>query len=135
MSASPDLDRPIIRAVEPQIFVADFAKALAFYVDALGFAVRFTYGEPPFYGQVVRDAGVLDLRHVDGPVIDRSADEDLLSAAFTVSNARKLYVEYQERGVPFRAPLRREPWHAEREGAFIVEDPDGNLLLFAGRTD
>jgi hypothetical protein len=38
-------------------------------------------------------------------------------------------------GGRFRQPLTREPWHAEGQGAFIVEDPYGNLLLFAGRTD
>jgi hypothetical protein len=33
------------------------------------------------------------------------------------------------RGVTFAQTLRREPWGAK---TFIVKDPDGNLLLFAG---
>ena len=34
------------------------------------------------------------------------------------------------------AALRaRQPWHAENHADFIIADPDGNLLLFAGRTD
>ncbi len=33
------------------------------------------------------------------------------------------------------AGARREPWHGQGQGSFVVEDPDGNLLLFGGRTD
>jgi catechol 2,3-dioxygenase-like lactoylglutathione lyase family enzyme len=127
--------RPVILNVEPQAFVTDFARALSFYTEKLGFTVGFTYGEPPFYGQVVRDAGMLNLRLVGAPAIDRSAGRDLLTAAFMVSNAKQLFVEYQDRGVPFREKLHREPWHGQGQGDFIVEDPDGNLLLFGGRTD
>jgi hypothetical protein len=34
--------------------------------------------------------------------------------------------------VTFAQPLQREPWGAK---TFIVKDPDGNLLLFAGPAD
>ncbi len=49
---------------EPQLFIADMAAALAFYAGPLGFSVAFTYGDPPFYGQVVRDNVRLNLRCV-----------------------------------------------------------------------
>ena len=42
-------------AAYPQLFVADMAVTVAFYRDRLGFEVAFLAGEPPFYGQVVRD--------------------------------------------------------------------------------
>jgi hypothetical protein len=32
--------------------------------------VVFVYGEPPFYAQVKRDGGLLNLKHMDAPVID-----------------------------------------------------------------
>ncbi|MFI4935930.1 MAG: VOC family protein [Caulobacterales bacterium] len=128
--------RPVIWTVEPQIFVTDMPRALEFYTEKLGFTVGFVYGEPPFYAQVVRDGAMLNLRHVDQPVLVRAGpDADLLSAAFTVSNAKQLFAEYQARAVPFRQTLHREPWHGQGQGAFIVEDPDGNLLDFGGRTD
>jgi catechol 2,3-dioxygenase-like lactoylglutathione lyase family enzyme len=126
--------RPVILTVEPQLFVTDMPRALAFYEAMLGFNVGFVYGEPPFYAQVVRDGAMLNLRHVDRQAIDRSG-EDLLSASMTVSNAKQLFLEYEARAVPFRQTLSREPWHGQGQGAFIVEDPDGNLLLFGGRTD
>jgi hypothetical protein len=78
---------------------------------------------------------MLDLRHVDRPAIDRSAGEDLLSAAITTSHARELFQEFEARGLVFRQRLTREPWHGPGRASFIVEDPDGNLLAFGGDTD
>lgn len=137
MSSTPQPypSRPILTNVEPQIFVADMARALDFYREKLGFKVGFTYGEPPFYAQVVRDAAMANLRWVKEPVLDRSRERDLLSAAFSVSHAKLLFQELQEAGVSFHQSLTREPWHSAGHGSFIVADPDGNLLLFGGRTD
>jgi catechol 2,3-dioxygenase-like lactoylglutathione lyase family enzyme len=127
--------QPILLNIEPCLFVTDFPRALAFFTETLGFKVGLTYGEPPFFGQVVRDAAILALRHVDAPAIDRAQGSDLLSASIAVSNAKQLFLEFQAKGVAFHQPLRREPWHGQGQGAFIVADPDGNLLLFGGRTD
>ena len=52
---SETLSKPTLLAAEPQLFVADIAVSCAFYTRQLGFSVAFTYGEPPFYAQVVRD--------------------------------------------------------------------------------
>jgi catechol 2,3-dioxygenase-like lactoylglutathione lyase family enzyme len=131
-TAAQALARPVLLAAEPQLFVADIAASCAFYTTKLGFSVAFTYGEPPFYGQVFRDGARLNLRCVSAPVLDprRRDQEDLLSAAITLDDAKPLFLEYQAAGVPFHQALRAEPWGAR---TFIVRDPDGNLLLFAGR--
>ena len=94
----------------------------------------FTYGEPPFYGQVKRDNARLNLRMVCEPVFvgDIREREQLLAASMTVGSAaeiRQLFVQYQSAGVDFQQTLKQEPWGAR---TFIVRDPDGNLLLFAG---
>jgi hypothetical protein len=52
-----------------------------------------------------------------------------------VSNARALFDDFRAVGAPFHQPLERASWQAEGTGAFIVRDPDGNLILFSGRTD
>ena len=116
---------------EPQLFVADIGKSCGFYVQKLGFKVGFTYGEPPFYGQVNRDGARLNLRHVDRPVFNAElrAREDLLSATVIVEAVKSLFLEYQERGIAFHQALRTDPWGAR---TFIVADPDGNLICFAG---
>ena len=123
-----------LAAAQPQLYVRDLVASTEFYSRMLGFSVAFAYGEPPFYGQVVRDGARLNLRQVDGPVIDpvRRDAEQLLAASITLEDAKPLFLEYQKAGVDFAQPLRTEPWGAR---TFIVRDPDGNLLLFAGRDD
>ncbi|MGD0506846.1 MAG: VOC family protein, partial [Terriglobales bacterium] len=40
-----------------------------------------------------------------------------------------LFLEFQSAGVAFHQTLKKQPWGAKN---FVVKDPDGNLLLFAG---
>jgi hypothetical protein len=46
----------VLNSIEAQPFVANVQNSCDFYTSKLGFAVAFTYGNPPFYGQVVRDS-------------------------------------------------------------------------------
>ena len=122
----------MIIASEPQLFVSDLEAARAFYVGKLGFKVVLSYGEPPFWAQVARDGGCLNLRSVELPVFDsgfRSREPDAVSATLTLDEAEPLFREFQKAGVAFRQTLRTEEWGAR---TFIVEDPDGNLIAFAG---
>ena len=118
-------------AAEPQLYVRDIVASTTFYSTMLGFSVAFTYGEPPFYCQVFRDGARLNLRQVDDPVFDpvRRDTEGLLAASITLEDAKPLFLEYENAGVEFVQRLRTEPWGAR---TFIVRDPDGNRLLFAG---
>lgn len=124
--------QPEILGVHPQIFVTDMRRAVHFYQDELGFSVEYLYGEPPYYGLVVRDAAGLNLRHVDQlPVDARLRDrEDLLAVTIIVRNAKALFVGYKESGLSFHQTYREQPWGAHD---FIVTDPDGNLIHFASR--
>jgi catechol 2,3-dioxygenase-like lactoylglutathione lyase family enzyme len=129
-TATATAAKPVLLNAQPQLFVADIRASCDFFVDKLGFAVVFIYGEPPFYAQVKRDGAFLNLRHADAPPIDPGLRdrEDFLAASLTVDDVDALYLEFQKSGVPFRQTLRKEPWGAT---TFIVKDPDGNLLLFA----
>lgn len=129
--------RPILNSIEAHLFVANIKSSCDFYADKLGFAVAFVYGDPPYYGQVIRDNARLNLRLVCEPVFasDIREREHLLSATITVATAeeiKQLFLSYQASGVPFHQTLKKEPWGAK---SFIVTDPDGNLLLFAGPAD
>jgi catechol 2,3-dioxygenase-like lactoylglutathione lyase family enzyme len=126
--------KAVIAGAEPQLFVADIKSSCDFFTRKLGFVIAFTYGEPPFYAQVTRDGARINLRCVEHPVIDAALRdrEQLLSASLTVANApeiKALFLEFQAAGVTLFQTLKREPWGARD---FIVRDPDGNLLLFAG---
>jgi len=126
------LSKATLLAAEPQLFVADVDASCNFYTKKLGFNVAFTYGEPHFYGQVFRDRARLNFRHLDEPAIPTELRdrEHLLSASITVDDAEPLFLEFQATGVAFHQTLQTEPWGAR---TFIVRDPDGNLILFAGR--
>jgi catechol 2,3-dioxygenase-like lactoylglutathione lyase family enzyme len=126
--------RPVLTAIEAQLFVADIKSSCDFYTKKLGFAVEFIYGDPPYYGQVVRDNARLNLRLVCEPVFvaDVRKREHLLSASITVATPNEikdLFLSYQAAGVSFDQALKKEPWGAR---TFVVSDPDENLILFAG---
>jgi catechol 2,3-dioxygenase-like lactoylglutathione lyase family enzyme len=119
---------------EPQLFVTDIERACDFFREKLGFSLVFSHGKPPFYAQVGRDAARLNLRCVERPVIESTVRdrEELLSVSMTVATAdeiKLLFIEFQSAGVAFHRTLKKQPWSAKN---FIVKDPDGNLLLFAG---
>ena len=119
----------MLTGAEPQLFVADIEASCRFFVDKLGFEVVFTYGTPPYYGQVRRDAARLNLRRVDAPVMDpaRRDSEEWLAA--TITDAAALFASVEAAGGEFARRLGTEPWGAR---TFIVRDPDGNLIYFAG---
>jgi catechol 2,3-dioxygenase-like lactoylglutathione lyase family enzyme len=122
-------------AAEPQLFVSDIEAACRFYVKKLGFGIAFSYGEPAFYAQVFRDGARLNLREVAGPVFDSgflAKEQGVLAATLTLDDAKPLFLEFQGAGAPFRQTLKTEPWGTR---TFIVEDPDGNLICFAGAAD
>lgn len=128
------LQATLIAAI-PQLFVSNIAASCDFFTAKLGFAVEFAYGEPPFYAQVKRGGAQIALRHVDRDVMDKivvamKADVDMLAASMSVDDVQALYSEFQAAHAAFHQDLRTEEWGAR---TFIVRDPDGNLLLFAGR--
>jgi uncharacterized glyoxalase superfamily protein PhnB len=126
--------RPVLSSIEAQLFVTNIKSSCDFYTNKLGFAVEFIYGDPPYYGQVVRDNARLNLRLVVEPVFvaDVRKREHLLSASIRVATAneiKQLFLSYQAAGVSFHQALKKEPWGAR---TFVVSDPDENLILFAG---
>jgi catechol 2,3-dioxygenase-like lactoylglutathione lyase family enzyme len=127
----------ILSGTEAQLYVADVKASCDFFTSKLGFATDFVYGDPPFYGMVKRDRARLCMRLVCEPVFvgDIRRRAHLLSASITVETAaeiKQLLLEFQSAGVSFHQGLKKEPWGARN---FIVLDPDGNLILFAGPAD
>jgi len=123
-----------IVGAEPQLLVTDIKRSCEFFSEKLGFTLVFSYGRPPYYAQVGRDAARLNLRCVERPVIESTVRdrEGLLSASMTVATAdeiKLLFLEFQSAAVAFHQTLKKQPWGANN---FVVKDPDGNLLLFAG---
>jgi uncharacterized glyoxalase superfamily protein PhnB len=137
MSEEHSHSQPIFTSVAAHLYVRDLKASIDFFTTKLSFIIDFVYGEPPFYGQVSRDNARLALRQMDKPFFseDIRQQESLLSASITLASAdeiKQLFLEYQAANVPFSQSLRNEPWGAR---TFIVKDPDGNLVLFAGPAD
>jgi uncharacterized glyoxalase superfamily protein PhnB len=53
-------------------------------------------------------------------------------AVDTHEEIEQLFLEFQAAGITVFQTLKKEAWGAK---TFIVKDPDGNLLLFAGPAD
>jgi catechol 2,3-dioxygenase-like lactoylglutathione lyase family enzyme len=137
MAQMHQLSEPILTSVAAHLYVRDLRASTDFFTTKLGFAVDFVYGDPPFYGQVSRDNARLALRSTDEPFFEEESRqrETLLSASITLGSAdeiKQLFLAYQAADVPLAQSLRDEPWQAK---TFIVKDPDGNLILFAGPAD
>jgi uncharacterized glyoxalase superfamily protein PhnB len=123
-----------IVCAEPQLLVTDINRACQFFHEKLGFSLVFSCGDPPYYAQMGRDAARLNLRCVEAHIIESTVRdrEELLSVSMTVATPdeiKRLFLEFQSAGVTFHQTLKKQPWGARN---FIVKDPDGNLLLFAG---
>jgi catechol 2,3-dioxygenase-like lactoylglutathione lyase family enzyme len=104
-----------IVSAEPQLFVTDIKRSCEFFRERLGFSLVFSYGKPPYYAQVGRDAARLNLRCVQRPVIESTVRdrEELLSVSMTVATAdeiKLLFLEFQSAGVAFRQTLKKQPW-------------------------
>ncbi len=130
----PAASRAVIVGAEPQLFVTDIERSCAFFCQKLGFTIAFSYGEPAYYAQVYRDGARLNLRCVERAQMDAAVREreELLAASMTVATAaeiKMLFQEFEAAGVVFHQRLKKQPWGARN---FMVKDPDGNLLLFAG---
>ena len=120
----------MLKQAIPNVFVKDFAPALAYYTGSLGFRPLFVFGEPAFYAHVARDEAILAIRHVDRPVIDHSAGEDLLSAFIEAADVDVLHDDLRAAGAQIRQAPRDEPWGMR---SLTVSDPDGNLICFASQ--
>jgi catechol 2,3-dioxygenase-like lactoylglutathione lyase family enzyme len=134
MIQTPTPSQPILNSVAAHLYVRDMNVSTSFFTEKLGFTIDFVYGDPPFYGQVSRDNTKLALRQMDEPFFaaDIREREGLLSASIKVASTdeiKQVFLAYQAAEVPLAQSLRNEPWQAI---TFIVRDPDGNLILFAG---
>ena len=103
--------------------VADVGRALAFYIERLGFEVEFKMGDPPEYAIVDRDAVSLHLMPVE------RAPDTLGKASIYVfvANVDMLHRELVEHDCPIEvAPEDFD--YGMRE--MSVRDPDGNRVTF-----
>jgi catechol 2,3-dioxygenase-like lactoylglutathione lyase family enzyme len=114
------------QAVHPVLPARDVGEAIRYYVDRLGFRLRFQDDEgDPRYAGVQRDGVELHLQwhdEADFAMVER------LALRFLIDDVDGLFEEYADRGVfHARTALRDTSW-GTREFAFY--DLNGNALFF-----
>ena len=113
----------IFRQVQPIIGTRDVERAIGFYVDRLGFALKFKSGTAPaYYLGFLRDGVELHMQ------FQYPHKMGTLRLRILVDDVDALYEEYKTRDVFCdKTQLGDKPW-GTRE--FAIYDPDGNALTF-----
>lgn len=119
MSDVPAPDELTFGGVTPILRVADLKASLAFYVDALGFTVDWSYLDG--FAQVRRGAVALMLCEGD-------QGQSGTWVYCGVSDADAFYAELCAKQVAVRHPPTNYPWRARE---LQIADPDGHVLRFA----
>ena len=106
--------QPTIEGVAPVIPVSDLRAALAYYRDALGFSVDFTWGDPPTYAGL--EWGHVELHLAKGEPRSPS------TVAFFCRGLDALREQFKNKGARMAGPITVEPY-GMRE--FSATDLDG----------
>lgn len=125
--------------IVPEFYCSNFSHSLAFYVEVVGFSVRFSRPEERF---AYLDLDGAELMIEQTMELSRTFVAGELHYPFgrgvnlqiEVKNADALYARVQAAGSPIFLPLE-ERWYRtgdEESGnrQFVVMDPDGYLLRF-----
>jgi uncharacterized glyoxalase superfamily protein PhnB len=119
------------RAV-PVIAAVDVRSTMSWYIDVLGFAEHFVFGEPPVYAGIQRESALIYI----------SRDEEL---ATTIRDSRrhpevflwvqeidKVFAEHKRRGAKILEEIADRPWDARQ---YVIEDPNGYHIKVAEPVD
>ena len=125
-------DQQTLGAISPFFIVSDVSRAIRFYVDQLGFQVRFVEPETsPFFAIVGRDSAQIFLKCVAEAITaqpNHTRHEWAPWDAFVyVDDPDSLAAEFASRGTAFHSELADR--HDGLRG-FEVEDADGYVLYF-----
>ena len=104
----------------------DIAIAKQFYVDGLGFRVRFEVTEDGKNGLLGVDRGTISLT-IDCPMSGHGREA---CVSLQVDSADVYYEEWRQR-VAVKRPPKNEEWGAR---TFSVTDPFGNTIFVMGPT-
>jgi catechol 2,3-dioxygenase-like lactoylglutathione lyase family enzyme len=111
-------------AVTPRLPVSDVEEALTFYVDKLGFALGWKWGNPLTHANVCRDSIALDL-------IASPADRQGTARAYVqLSGVDAYFAELKGRNV-ILGDIGNRPYGMRD---FELVDPCGNRLAFGEPT-
>lgn len=118
--------------ISPSFIVSDIKNSVSFYVDKLGFQVRYIAPEEdPFFAIVGRDHISLMLKAIADdikPIPNHTRHEwARLDAFIYAADPDVLFEEYRSRGVIFHQSIKDD---GDGLRGFEVADADGYILFF-----
>jgi catechol 2,3-dioxygenase-like lactoylglutathione lyase family enzyme len=118
--------------IMPCFIIGELKISVAFYVDKLGFEVRYTGPDgDPYWAIVGRDNISIMLKAVAPdikPISNRSRHEWAPTDAYiSTAEPDTLFEEYRSRDVVFRKPIHD---NSDELRGFEIEDADGYVLFF-----
>jgi len=118
--------------IMPCFIIADLKISVSFYVDKLGFEVRYIGPDDnPYWAIVGRDNISIMLKAVAPDIKaipNRTRHEWAPSDAYiSAAEPDKLFEEYRSNGVTFSKPIQD---NSDNLRGFEIEDADGYILFF-----
>lgn len=114
--------------IQPILAVRDVVATTTYYRDVLAFPDVWLWGAPPVHGGANQDGVALQFS-LDPPLAETAEGRQIW---IRVRDVRATFALHQERGAEIVSPLEPKPWGVSE---YIVRDPDGYLLRFAGSGD
>jgi uncharacterized glyoxalase superfamily protein PhnB len=113
---------PTLASATPIFSVDDFAGSLAYYQRVFGFAIEWSWGEPPHLAGLCRDSVEINLglRGTAGP-------PGPSQAYFRMRGVDAWYERLRAAGAEIAVPIDDRPYGLRDFG---VRDPSGNRLDF-----
>ncbi len=118
--------------ISPFFIVANLKTSVSFYVDKLGFKIRYIGPDDgPFYAMVGRDNISIMLKAIAPdvkPIPNHTCHEWApWDAYISTTEPDTLFEEYRSNGVAFRKPIHD---NSDDLRGFEIEDADGYVLFF-----
>jgi catechol 2,3-dioxygenase-like lactoylglutathione lyase family enzyme len=118
--------------IAPFFIVASLKNSVAFYVDKLGFKIRYMGpDEDPFYAMVGRDNISIMLKAIAPdvkPIPNHTRHEWApWDAYISATEPDRLFEEYRSNGVAFSKPIHD---NSDDLRGFEIADADGYVLFF-----
>jgi catechol 2,3-dioxygenase-like lactoylglutathione lyase family enzyme len=122
--------QPRVTSFAPQFLVDDLERSMSYYRK-----VGFTFGEPWDGFYAIGNLDGLELHLKEAPKGDaerlRRRKHEHLDAAAGVDGIEAFYAQCIENGVMIFKPLAPTAWGTKD---FYIEDPDGYIIAFGGKT-
>ena len=115
----------LLSHVAPVLPVVDLQTSISFYVDMLGFELKFSYGDPAYYAVLKRDEDVgihLTTRTDDGKPSNKHN-----ALYIFCHDVEHVFDEFTKNDVQIHSPLQTWDYGMKE---FDIKDPDGYIICF-----